>query len=405
MYSNQEKVRSLTPFLALSIMSEHKQVRAATSQLASIVESAHDAIIGMTLDGIILSWNPSAEKIFSYSAEEVKGRPISILIPPERSDEVPQILEKVKREERVEHYETVRRRKDGTLVDVSMTISPTRDETGKIMGASTITSDNTERKRAQQLLIQRTTEVEAANKELETFTYSVSHDLRAPLRHINGFSKILLEDFGLQMDPAAKEYLQRMHETAQYMGRLVDDLLHLARVGRQELILQVTGLDALVEEALVDLRTEAQDRQIDWQVGPLPFVECDPGLIRQVFANLLANALKFTRPRERGVIEVGQTTVNGQPVIFVRDNGIGFDMRYADKMFGVFQRLHRQEDFEGTGVGLAIVERIIHKHAGRVWAEAEVEKGATFYFTLLPPGQARMETMPMIGGKACRQAK
>src|SRR2546428_147706 len=304
MYSNQEKVRSLTPFLALSIMSEHKQVRAATSQLASIVESAHDAIIGMTLDGIILSWNPSAEKIFSYSAEEVKGRPISILIPPERSDEVPQILEKVKREERVEHYETVRRRKEGTRGDVSMTISPTRDETGKIIGASTITSDNSEAKQAQGPLIQRTTEVEAAKKELETFTYSVSHDLRAPLRHINGFSKILLEDFGLQMDPAAKEYLQRMHETAQYMGRLVDDLLHLARVGRQELILQVTGLDALVEEALVDLRTEAQDRQIDWQVGPLPFVECDPGLIRQVFANLLANALKFTRPRERGVIEV-----------------------------------------------------------------------------------------------------
>jgi light-regulated signal transduction histidine kinase (bacteriophytochrome) len=235
---------------------------------------------------------------------------------------------------------------------------------------------------------------------LEAFTYSVSHDLRAPLRHINGFSKILLEDFGPQMNPAAKEYLQRIHETAQYMGRLVDDLLHLARVGRQELILQITELDALVEEAIVHLRTEAQDRQIDWQVGPLPFVECDPGLIKQVFVNLLSNALKFTRPRERAVIEVGQMTMDGQPVIFVRDNGIGFDMRYADKMFGVFQRLHRQEDFEGTGVGLAIVERIIHKHAGRVWAEAEVEKGATFYFTLVPPGQARMETMSMLGGKA-----
>src|SRR5713101_8049488 len=191
-------------------MSERNQVRAATSQLASIVESADDAIIGMTLDGIILSWNPSAERIFGHSAEEVKGRPISILIPPERSDEVPRILERVKRGERVEHYETVRRRKDGTLIEVSMTISPTRGETGKITGASTIASDNTERKRAQQLLTQRTAELEAANKELETFTYSVSHDLRAPLRHINGFSKILLEDFGPQMSPAAKEYLQRM---------------------------------------------------------------------------------------------------------------------------------------------------------------------------------------------------
>ncbi len=365
-------------------MSRHKQVRAATSQLASIVESADDAIVGMTLDGIILNWNKSAERIFGYSAEEVKGRPISILIPAERSDEVPRILERVKRGERVEHYETVRRGKDGTLIDVSMTISPTRAETGRITGASTIACDDTERMRAQQLLIQRTTELEDANKELEAFTYSVSHDLRAPLRHINGFSKILLEDFGPQMDPAAKEYVQRTHETAKYMGRLVDDLLDLARVGRQALTMEITGLGALVEEAILHLRTETQDRQIDWQVGPLPFVQCDPGLIRQVFANLLANALKFTRPRERGVIEVGQTTVNGRPVIFVRDNGIGFDMRYADKMFGVFQRLHRQEDFEGTGVGLAIVERIIHKHAGRVWAEAEVEKGATFYFTLVP---------------------
>jgi len=381
-------------------MSERKQVRAATSQLASIVESADDAIIGMTLDGIILSWNQSAERIFGYSAEEVKGRPISILIPPERSDEVPRILERVKRGERVEHYETVRRRKDGTLIEVSMTISPTRAETGKITGASTITSDNTERKLVLQLLFHRTIELEAANKELEAFTYSVSHDLRAPLRHINGFSKILLEDFGPQMDPAAKEYLQGIHETTQYMGRLVDDLLHLARVSRQELILQTTGLDALVEEAIARLRTEAQDRQIDWQVGPLPFVECDPGLIKQVFANLLSNALKFTRQRERAVIEVGQMTVDGQPVIFVRDNGIGFDMRYADKMFGVFQRLHRPQDFEGTGVGLAIVERIIHKHAGRVWAEAEVEKGATFYFTLGQPVQARMESMSMLGGKA-----
>src|SRR6266699_1139190 len=203
-------------------MSEHKQLRAAHSQLASIVESAHDAIIGMTLDGIILSWNPSAERVFGYSAEKVKC------------------------EEKVEHYETVRRRKDGTPVDVSMTISPTRDETGKITGASTIASDNTERKRAQQLLIQRTTELEAANQELEAFTYSVSHDLRAPVRHINGFSKILLEDFGPQMDPAAKEYLQRTHETAQHMGRLVDDLLDLARVGRQALTMEITGLNALV---------------------------------------------------------------------------------------------------------------------------------------------------------------
>src|SRR3989441_1770548 len=178
-------------------MSERKQVRAALSQLASIVESAHDAIIGMTLDGIILSWNPSAERIFSYSAEDVKGRPISILIPPERSDEVPRILEKVKREERVEHYETVRKRKDGTPVDVSMTISPTRDETGKIIGASIILSDNRKGKQAQQVLIQLTTKVEAANNAIIAMTYSGTLDLRDPRRHMICSSKVVLDNVRL----------------------------------------------------------------------------------------------------------------------------------------------------------------------------------------------------------------
>ena len=166
------------------------------------------------------------------------------------------------------------------------------------------------------------------------------------------------------------------------MSQLVDDLLNLARVGRQELKRKPTPLSSMVEEVILDLKTEEEKRHIDWQVGPLPTVECDAGLMKQVFANLLSNAVKYTRPRETAVIQIGSAEVKGEPVIFVRDNGVGFSMKYADKLFGVFQRLHPAEDFEGTGVGLATVERIVRKHGGTIWAEAGVDKGATFYFTI-----------------------
>jgi signal transduction histidine kinase len=225
-------------------------------------------------------------------------------------------------------------------------------------------------------------ELAASIKELEAFTYSVSHDLRAPLRHISGFSKILAEEFAASLPPDAQHHLQRIEDGTRRMGQLVDDLLNLARVGRRDLNPQVAGLKSVVDEVIADLKADSQGREIEWKIGALPFVECDPGLMKQVFQNLLSNALKFTRPRERSVIEVGQEDKNGVPVIYVRDNGVGFSMKYVDKLFGVFQRLHRAEDFEGTGVGLATVQRIIQKHGGRIWAEGELDKGATFYFTL-----------------------
>jgi light-regulated signal transduction histidine kinase (bacteriophytochrome) len=238
---------------------------------------------------------------------------------------------------------------------------------------------------ANEALEQRRSDLAAANKELEAFTYSVSHDLRAPLRHIDGFSKLLLEEYSTELPDEARHYLTRVRDGTRHMGKMVDDLLNLSRVGRREPTVQLTGLNSLVEEVRSDLQPDVGGREIEWQIGPLPFVECDPALIKQVLANLLSNAVKFTRLRKRTVIEVGATTRDGEPVIFVRDNGVGFNMKYADKLFGIFQRLHRQEDFEGTGVGLAIVERIIHKHGGRVWAEAALDKGATFYFALGEP--------------------
>jgi len=185
------------------------------------------------------------------------------------------------------------------------------------------------------------------------------------------------------------------------MGLLVDDLLNLGRIGRHEVRLQVTGLSSLVNETVADLEADCEGRQVEWKIDSLPFVECDPGLMKQVFQNLLANAVKFTRPRSRAVIEVGQKDQDGMPIVFVRDNGVGFNIKYADKLFGVFQRLHRQEDFEGTGVGLATVQRIIQKHGGRIWAEAELGKGATFYFTLGNSEKNELKTKAaMAGGKA-----
>jgi len=250
----------------------------------------------------------------------------------------------------------------------------------------------------EQRVQQRTAELEATNKELEAFTYSVSHDLRAPLRHIDGFSKLLAESSDAQLTEEAREYIDLIRDSTHTMGQLVDDLLNLARIGRKELSLQATGLDSLVQEVVEEQKREIPQRTIEWKVARLPFVECDPGLMRQVFQNLISNAVKYTRPREHAIIEVGVKDDNGHPAIFIRDNGVGFSMKHADKLFRVFQRLHRQEDFEGTGVGLATVSRIIQKHGGEVWAEAELDRGATFYFTLRPLNERE------LGRRASKEA-
>jgi light-regulated signal transduction histidine kinase (bacteriophytochrome) len=192
----------------------------------------------------------------------------------------------------------------------------------------------------------------------------------------------LTEEYGSSLAPEAQHHLQRIQEGTRRMGLLVDDLLNLGRVGRHEVRLQVTGLNSVVQEVVAELTPECEGRRVEWKIGGLPFVECDPALMKQVFQNLLSNAVKFTRPRSHAIIEVGQKDQDGTPVVFVRDNGVGFSMKYADKLFGVFQRLHRAEDFEGTGVGLATVQRIVQKHGGRLWAEADLDKGAAFYFTL-----------------------
>jgi PAS domain S-box-containing protein len=286
------------------------------------------------------------------------------------------------------------RAKDGTYYWVDTTIVPFLNSDGKAYQYVAIRADITERKRAEQEILhwneqleervhERTAGLEAANKELEAFCYSVSHDLRAPLRHINGFVNLLTKSAGPALPEPSRRFLTTISESAKRMGRLIDDLLVFSRMGRAEMQQSQVNFQSLVDEAIGLLQPEIHGRDVLWKRDPLPEVHADPAMLRQVLLNLISNALKYTRRRKRAEIEIGCLTDSPtEVVVFVRDNGVGFDMQYAAKLFGVFQRLHLREEFEGTGIGLANVRRIISRHGGRTWAEGKVDGGATFFFSL-----------------------
>lgn len=359
-------------------------LRHALSVQELMVDSIDDyAIFVLDQNGCVASWNKGAEQIKGYSQSEIIGRHFSVFYPAEdrARDKPDQELVIAARDGRFED-EGRRVRKDGSEFWANVVFSAVRDRTGALLGFVKVTRDLTERRALQGRAAADAQALKAANAELEAFTYSVSHDLRAPIRQIEEFSKILGEHLGKDIDPQAEHYLRRIQEGSRQMGRLVDDLLHLAQLGRQDPKPRRISLDSLIGEVLTNVRAEITDRDIEWRVDPLPTVVCDPGLMKVVFTNLLSNAVKYTRPRAKAVIEIGQVVSDVQPVVYVRDNGVGFDMKYADKLFGVFQRLHRAEEFEGTGIGLATVHRIIRKHNGRIWAEAAPDQGATFFFTL-----------------------
>jgi len=417
-------------------VTERKQfelkLRESEQRFRALIEGIKDyAIVGLDPDGVVSSWNPGAERIKGYSSAEIVGRHFSCFYSKtDLAENKPhQLLQRATRDGVVEQ-EGWRVRKDGSQFWADVVITALRDEAGKLVGFAKITRDVTERRNLEQELRnaneflehrvsdrtselaeanaklhsrqeeisalnasleqrveERTTELLRTNNELESFSYSVSHDLRAPLRHIDGFARILKEEFAAELPPDGHRYLDRILDAATHMGHLVDDLLNLARIGRKELIRQKVMIADLVRQAVAEMRLE-QERVVDWRVTALPELDCDPGLAKLIFINLLSNAAKFTRKRSTAVIEVGSIEVNGVAAIFIRDNGVGFDPQYADKLFGVFQRLHRQEDFEGTGIGLATVQRIVHRHGGRIWAESSVGQGATFFFTLGAPKPA-----------------
>lgn len=381
-------------------------VQDAQARLAAIVESSSDAVVSKSLDGIVTTWNRSAELIFGYPADEMVGTSILRIIPPDRVHEETHILDRIKRGERIEHFETVRRRKDGTEIPVSLTISPIKDAKGRLIGASKIARDITEKRWAEETvrrqtaqlqeqaaglrtaneqLMKQTAALEAANNELEGFSYSVSHDLRAPIRTIHSFVRIIEEDHGGRLDPELSRCLGIIAKGARQAGELIDDLLEFSRLGRQAMQRTRVNMIELVHEAIADLRKGEETPRAGITVADLPACFGDRRLLKLVWINLLSNALKYSRHRDRPHIEVGWRANEGPEescTYYVKDNGVGFDMKYAHKLFGVFQRLHGQEEFEGTGVGLAIVQRIIHRHGGRVWGEGEVGVGATFYFTV-----------------------
>jgi len=383
-----------------------------TLMLQSVLNSMAEGLITADEQGKFVLWNPAAERMLGMGAanlppekwSEHYGVYQADMTTPFPMEQLP-LVRAIRGEASVtEMFLRNHEMAEGIWLECSA--GPLRDTDGKARGGVVAFRDVTARKASEREIQKlndeleervtlRTVQLEAANKELEAFSYSVSHDLRAPLRHIGGFSKMLVEEFGTTLDPVAQHYLDRIQSGTQKMGQLVDELLNLARVGRHALRLQPVKLSAIVAEVIAMLQPDAQGREVEWLIPDLPVVECDPVLVKQIFQNLLANALKFTRRRADGnteagtaastsrtVIEVSHKEEDGQPVFMIRDNGIGFNMKYVDKLFGVFQRLHRAEDFEGTGIGLVTVQRIVHKHGGRVWAEGEVGKGAAFYFTL-----------------------
>jgi PAS domain S-box-containing protein len=372
--------------------------------LRLLIENVTDyAIYMLDAEGRVASWNAGAERMTGFRASEAVGKPMHNCFTQAelKAGKPDHELNRAAVEGRMQ-AEGWCLRKDGSRYFAQWILTAVRDGSGKPAGFLKVARDITERRQHEEQIArwnselekrvaERTAQLEAANKELESFSYSVSHDMRAPLRHIDGFIEILQGNLASSLDPENREHLKTIADAARQMGKLIDDLLGFSRMSRAKMSNRRVGLAKLVPEAIGQLKRDAGGREIEWVVGNLPEVVADPNLLRQVLLNLIGNAIKYTRTRTKARIEIGSTSSEDEIIFFIRDNGVGFDMRYADKLFGVFQRLHRASEFEGTGVGLANVRRIIHRHGGRTWAEGEVDRGATFYFSLPRRGRADAE--------------
>ena len=354
------------------------------SRFRLIVSNIKDyAIIGLDPEGRVTSWNGGAQRIKGYRTEEILSKHLSVFYLPEdiAIGKPTNELDAAREQGRFED-DGWRVRKDGSRFWANVVVTPLRDDGGSLRGFVKITRDVTERRKAEQEIVRRSVELEAANRELEAFSYSVSHDLRAPLRGIEGFSQALQEDYQEKLDATARDYLGRIRSGTLRMAELIDDLLNLSRVTRAEMYREPINLSKLANEVAQELQSREPERKVALKIAPGLEAVGDNRLIRVALENLIGNAWKFTSRRAQAEIEFGVGTSNSGQAYFVRDNGAGFDQAFASRLFGPFQRLHASAEFPGSGIGLATVQRIIHRHGGPVWAEGFVDRGATVYFTL-----------------------
>ena len=366
----------------VAFATERRRMEGASRHLAAIVENSDDAIISKDLNGIITSWNTGAEKIFGYTASEAVGQPIKLIAAPDSLNEMPAILDQVRSGNRIHHYETRRRRKDGQIINVSLTVSPVRDSFGTIVGASKIARDITDRKLSEQVLRETNDALRRANESLAEFAYIAAHDLQEPLRTIVAFSEILQRDYRGKMDAAADQHLQFIAEAALRMSRLIADVLAYSRVtsdgGAQP---EQVDLNQVLDSVIAGLNARITETGARIETGSLPVIRGDAAQFGQVFQNLLSNAIKYQRPGVPPEINISAEKTSGYWRITVRDNGQGFPQEYAEHVFRIFKRLHGRET-PGSGIGLSICKAVVERHGGEISAQSEPGRGAAFTFTI-----------------------
>ncbi len=366
-------------------LKERNLTKGDLMKYASIVSSSDDAIIGATLDGKITSWNRGAEEIYGYFAGEMLGQRMEALFPGEQRISVDELRMKIRQGISVKHYETVHQRKDGQRIYVSLTISPIRAAEEKVIAVSVISRDVTERKRVEKIMEHQRQELQKTNQELDSFVYTASHDLRAPLRAISSFAEFLEEDYQKKLDDQGKAYILKIRNGAMRMSKLIDDLLTLSQVSRMENPFEDVVVHDLLEGVLDRLEFETQRTGTMVRMdAAMPVMHCDRIKISEVFVNLIHNAIKFSskNTQRKPVVEVGYRDVDGYHEFHVKDNGIGIDPEYHQQIFGFLRRLHTAQEYDGSGVGLSIVKRIVDEHGGEIWVTSKLGEGATFCFTI-----------------------
>jgi PAS domain S-box-containing protein len=354
----------------------------AYALLSAIVDSSDDAIISKDLTGIITSWNRAAERLFGYTAAEAVGRSIAMVIPLDRLEEEPKILERLKSGERVDHFETIRMKKDGTKFNISLTISPVKDSRGRIVGASKVARDITERVRQDEALQAANAALTRANADLQQFAYSASHDLQEPLRMVAAYSELLQQRFGGQLGEVGDEYIKHTVAGAMRMDALLRDLRNFTLVSTSEYDPQEeVDANAVLNKALANLEAAILESGAEIGSAPLPRVLIYEFQLEQVFQNLVGNAINY-RSNDPPRIKIAAVRQGGDWLFSVQDNGIGIAPEFKEQIFGMFKRLHTADEYRGTGMGLAICQRIVERAGGRIWVESEPGRGSTFYFTL-----------------------